>query len=164
MHLILYEWRWKGNQVRILSDPVTVSREQPVRVHCMSASIWEGTALWWSPSQETCSDCIRLKLPSKVSIHTCLWDMECLISNEQFTCREPWTGFMHCIKRQGEFFGWRIFCYYHGTILRKQVLWYFRLQNTDSPKRFARFFYTKSYNVTFLPITGRFLLLQKGYP
>lgn len=87
----------------------------------MSASIWEGTEKRWSPSQETCLDCIRLKLPSKVSIHTCLWDMECLISNELFTCREPWTGFMHCIKRQGESLRLPNVLLYHGIFLRKQV-------------------------------------------
>lgn len=121
MHLHSGECRWRGNQVRTLSDPVTVSRERSVQIHCMSASIWEGTEKRWSPSQETCLDCIRLKLPSKVSIHTCLWDMECLRRNESFTCREPWTGFMHCIKRQGESLRLPNVLLYHGIFLRKQV-------------------------------------------
>ena len=60
----------RGNQVRVLSDPVTVIREEsPVgsivpqgmrrRVDC------------WSVSQETCLYVVRLKLPSKVLHPVC---------------------------------------------------------------------------------------------
>ena len=56
-----------GNQVRILSDPVTVSAREDRRSHC-TESVWEGVVTGHSASQETCWR-VGEQLPKKAEIH-----------------------------------------------------------------------------------------------
>ena len=44
---------WRGNQVQVLSDPVTVNMEW-CRGYAIARKAWEGVAERWYVSQETC--------------------------------------------------------------------------------------------------------------
>ena len=55
----------KGNQVKILSDPVTVIREHSLRNPLYSRLYEKEREMWWSVSQETCL-ISKERLPKKV--------------------------------------------------------------------------------------------------
>ena len=109
---------WKGNQVRVLSDPVTVFREQNAIIHCMSAHMRRSVARW-SVSQETCLLCTGWSFRVKFSIYIVRYGMPAMSIS---LSREPWARFMHRLNGRVKYLRRTVYCLYRTVFLRKWMV------------------------------------------